>query len=244
MRHAGLCDPIEGLPRRTSAPPPLAARAAPWEAASWDQVWAEYDAGQARAAAGPNPATMAAAAPRRRRGRLALALVAALGCAGLGLLAAAPVQAAAQLATLLLRQEVAPLLAQLDHAAPRPPLSAPAAPALGGAADAYLAMLAGELQQGWRDEAALRHALAARRQAADGPGDATLRPVARWAGWEMTGWSSLRLLLAPEQGPQGAAPGLGLDLAWRGGAWRVTAVSLEGGAAQLARAAPAPGRSG
>ncbi|WBV44060.1 hypothetical protein [Pseudoroseomonas cervicalis] len=245
MRHAGLPDSLLALPRHAPAPCSAARRDAAWDAASWDQVWAEYDAGQAARPAHPASAAVAGRPARRRRGRVALALAAALGCAALGMIAAAPLQAAAQLAALLLRQEVAPLLAQLDHAAPRAPRAAPAAPALGGAADAYLATLSAALREGWQDEAALRQAVAARRQAAPSLGDATLRPVARWEAWQMTGWSSLRLRLAPEAGPRGAAPGLGLDLAWQGapGAsppsrWRAATARRRAATADTAKGAP------
>ncbi|MDQ1080058.1 hypothetical protein QE401_002584 [Pseudoroseomonas cervicalis] len=269
MRHAGLPDTAL-LPLHAVLPRPAPARPAPAEQprdiarpgrnqadpdqASWDQVWADYDAGQAPAA--PRPAAPATAR-RPRRARLALALLAVLAGAGLCAAALTPVTAAVQLAGMLLRQDVAPLLAQLDQAAPRAPQAAPALPALGGTADAYLAMLSGEMQRGWQDAAALRQAVAVRRQAAPGLSDAVLRPVARWEGWQMTGWSSLRLALAPQPAMAGqpAGAGLGLELAWQDGAWRVTTVSLGLAAAtpghparsagtQLARSGAASGRQG
>ncbi|MCQ4162866.1 hypothetical protein NON00_23470 [Roseomonas sp. GC11] len=189
----------------------------------WDEVWDDFEA-RHRPAEPPPPAP--APAPRRRprlrRGPVAFL---ALMLLGVGLLAFGPGRPLVHLAGMLLRQDAGRVLAQLDGAGLQPALARPAAmPDLGGEAGVYLALLAGEVQAGWQDPVALRQMIVARRLAPETLANATLRPLEMLGQWRLQGLSEVRLELAPRAGP-GA---LGLDLAWRDGAWRVTRLAWPG----------------
>ncbi|WP_160000406.1 hypothetical protein, partial [Roseomonas sp. 18066] len=81
----------------------------------------------------------------------------------------------------------------------------------------YLAMLSGELSAGWQDPEALKRAVEARQTPAPLLRDPTIQPLERLRQMQITGLRTARLELAPRDG----AGSLGLDLAWRDGAWRV-----------------------
>ncbi|MDJ0386513.1 hypothetical protein QMO56_00185 [Roseomonas sp. E05] len=204
----------------------------PAEAADpWSEVWDAYEARQAGLR--PPPALLPPAprrseavarpAPRRRRRLMALAACLAFGLAGFS----GPARPLLGMAGLALWPDVPALLGGLDLPSnlPAPSLTLPPMPplqAIGGReAERYLASLAGEVTEGWRDPEALRRMMLA-RQGLPPVRNAALRPLEAVRRLRPLGWGAVRLEIGPAQGPGG----LGLDLAWEAGGWRVTRLQL------------------
>ncbi|ONG55683.1 hypothetical protein BKE38_08855 [Pseudoroseomonas deserti] len=187
---------------------------------SWNEVWDAYEA-RSHIAVVPEshdePATAAGRCAPRRWSRV-FAAVMALPVLG-ALLLAGPARPLAAFAGLVLNHAPLELLAQLPLE-PGVQVAAPAASHAapqGGSASRYMAMLAEELSAGWQDPEALKRVVEARQTPAPLLRDATVVPLDRLRQMQITGLHSARLELAPREG----AGSLGLDLAWRDGAWRV-----------------------
>ncbi|WP_419896300.1 hypothetical protein [Roseomonas sp. USHLN139] len=185
----------------------------------WDEVWDAYEARNRPSASPESVPDPIHAGPARRTGRPGriAALLLLLPLLGL-LLLAGPARPVAAFAGLVLNNSPAELLAGLPLApgfriAAEPRRAAPE----GGDASRYMAMLSEELSAGWQDPEALRRVVEARQAPAPLLRDATVVPLERLRQRQLTGLYSARLELAPREG----AGSLGLDLAWRDGAWRV-----------------------
>jgi hypothetical protein len=143
-----------------------------------------------------------------------------------GLLLAGPARPLLAFAGLVLNLAPAELLGHLPI---EPDLQIGGTPAAGAApegrdAGRYMAMLSGELSAGWQDPVAVRRAVEARQAPAPLLRNATLAPLDRLRQIRVTGLHSARLELAPREG----GGSLGLDLAWRDGAWRVIRMAWSG----------------
>lgn len=198
---------------------------------AWEDVWAQYDAGQTGQSSAPPVAAPTAetpAPPPRRRARLGL-LLALVMVPAAALASSLPPQAS--LAKLLLRQDVAGLMARLqlrlDQQALRGAMLAQAGQPTQAAtplrdADRYLADLAEAVALGWSDPVALQQVVQLRQRGADSFASPALAPLERVSGLRPTGWDSLQLQLGSDR----AEGGFGLGLAWRDGAWQLVDVRL------------------
>ena len=154
----------------------------------------------------------------RRRGRLLLAGGLALGAIGLS----GPAQPLLGMAGLALWRDAPALLRRLDLPSGLPPPSLATTSASGGVeAERYLAGLTGAVMEGWGDPVALRRMVQA-RQALPPLRDGALRPLEAVRRLRPLGWGRVRVEIGPAQGPGG----LGFDLAWHAGGWRVTRLQL------------------
>ena len=202
----------------------------------WDEVWDAYEARQRDSApailatpsppAGTRRSGPGRRGPARRGLTLLLAALLALPLLG-GALLAGPVRPLLAMAGLLLQPDAGQLLGSLALP-PGLQVAPPATPSIEGAeARRYLAMISGELAAGWQDPAALQRVVAARQSPDPALRDATLAPLAPRLV-QLLGPAALRLELAPKGGAKGPGLGLGLDLAWREGAWHVTRLAWPG----------------
>jgi len=194
---------------------------------AWDEAWAAYEARRSGGLPPPTPFLheVAAHPPSAAHGRLR-GLLQAIGLLILGFALGSLAQPLVAMAGLLWRDTaglVTALELRSDTIALPPSMPRPASLAVIGADEAghFLAGLAGAVSDGWRDPVALRRMLLARR---DVPAvrDPVLQPLERLRGVHLLGWGVMRL----EVGPAFRPGGLGLDLAWRGGAWQVTRLAL------------------
>jgi len=194
---------------------------------AWDEAWEAYEARRSESAPAarfpPEASTRQRPAIHQPLGGWLRAIALLILGFALGSLA----QPLVAMAGLLLWRDGAGLVTAIelrsDAVAVPPPMRRPTALAVLGGDEAghFLAGLAGTVSEGWRDPAALRRVILARRDvpAVRGP---ALQPLERVRGLHALGWGVVRL----EVGPAYRPGGLGLDLAWRGGTWQVTRLAL------------------